>query len=665
MLYILLFTAYNNNDLYRFLIKDLKGKLSSHEALMRRATLVLSVLPLFFAKVSLAIPALNYSKIFNSKDWQRASVESHPATLFNNHEPTSRLEVQIHGLNTLEKKLVELNLSILAAEKEQDLNLERVIALNNLAKEEIITSLQILGYYQATIKSELITTQNGWKVNYEIDPGRVTLIQEVHLKLIGEGKEEPLLIKFMQSTPLKAGQVLNHTQYETFKQNWLDKALQLGYLAAIFNVNEIRVDVKNARAEIVLELDTRKRYYFGDIQFEEPPYSIDYLNRHIPFKPGTPYTTEQLLQLQKNLTETELFSKVRIDPQISNENTIDENFDHDPYCVPLKVCLTRRPRNRYTASTGYGTDTGPRGTLGYERKLETFPGHRFSMNIKGSKRYNQGNLQYAIPGKNPASDRLVFGYQITEEKLVDKKYSLLEELGTTLIQKEGFLEQILALQYRHEKFRILQTQPKQSAHFLLPSIGLIWSNIDRKALLPLGVFASLNVRGGLGLLLSSTNLLQAESRLKWALPLGDCGRVIFRTDFGATALSNPQDFPLSLRFFAGGDHSVRGYGYQSLGPKGVDNNGNVIVVGGRDLFVGSLEIERIIYKNITGAVFLDNGNAFNKWKTKLYTGAGFGLRWCTPLGPIRLDIAQAIVGKKHRNKKRYKPRIHLTFGIDL
>lgn len=579
-----------------------------------------------------------------------------PATGIGFANDAPKLQVEIHGLTPEEKKIVELNLSILGAIQEKNLNIERVTALYNLAKEEIATSLQILGFYQPTITSDLKSTEYGWIARFDVKPGVQTLIQSIRLKLTGGGKEESELKNLMQQCPLKIGQPLNHTLYETFKQNWLDKALQLGYLDSIFNVNEIRVDIKKARADIILELDTGKRYYFGNIEFEEPPYPSKYLERHIPFEPGTPYTTEQLLLLQKNLTETDLFNKVRIDPQI-NEASL--------YSVPLKVRLTRKPRNRYTASAGFGSDTGPRGTLGYERRLKTFPGHRFSMNIKGSRRYNQGNVQYAIPGKNPASDRLVFGYQVTEEKLVDKKYSLLEELGTTLIQKEGFLEQILALQYRHEKFRILQDQPKQKAHFLLPSIGLIWSNIDRKALLALGTHISLNVRGGLGLLLSSTNLLQAESRLKWALPLGESARVIFRTDFGATALSNSQDFPLSLRFFTGGDHTVRGYGYQSLGPRGVDNQGNIIVVGGRNLFVGSLEIERILYKNITGAIFFDNGNAFNKWKTKTYSSAGFGFRWCTPLGPIRLDIAQAIVNKKYRLKKRYKPRIHLTFGIDL
>jgi len=560
------------------------------------------------------------------------------------------LRVEVTGLNKDEKKILLAALSIKNAEHEKHLTEERVLNLHQFASEEILTTLQALGFYHPTIDSTLYTTDSGWIAEYNIIPGPPISIQSLSLKLVGRGKENPELKAMMEKSPLILGAVLKHNTYETFKQNWLGKALQLGYLDAVFTINEIRLDTNRNCADIILEMDTGIQYNFGSVTFVSPPYPTHYLNRYIPFSKGSPYTTEQLLLFQKNLIDTDLFTKVRIDPNL-NEAEYRE--------VPLKVRLTPRPHNKYIASTGFGSDTGLRGTLGYERRLTSYPGHRFNMSVKGSKRLNQGNLQYAIPTKNPATDRLVFGYQVTEEKTSDKKYSLLEEIGATQIQKRNQLEQILALQYRHEKFRILQNQPKITTHFLLPSIGLIWSNINRKALLPKGVHVSLTVRGGLGLILSTTNLIQAESRFKWALPLGESARLILRTDLGATAISNPKDFPLSLRFFTGGDHTVRGYGYQSLGPKGVDQFGNVVVVGGRYLFVGSAEIERQVYKNFSAALFADSGNAMNHWGPRLANSVGVGVRWCTPLGPIRLDIAQALP------KLKRKPRVHLTFGMDL
>lgn len=565
-----------------------------------------------------------------------------------------KLRVEITGVTKEEKKILFPNLSIKQAEKEIGLNEDRIVGLHQLASEEIITTLQALGYYHSTITAKLFLTHHlnhtEWTAEYHILPGPPVRVRSITFRLLGPGQNNRELYNIIKNATLKKGMPLNHNDYGSFKQLWLGKALQLGYLDAIFNVSEIQLDRQQNQADIVLEMDTGVRYHFGEIHFASPPYPIPHLKRCIPFKPGTPYTTENLLLFQKSLTETDLFSKVRIDPNL-NEAT--------DYLIPVKVRLIPRPANKYTASLGFGSDTGPRGTVGYEHRLQSLPGHRFNINVKGSERLNQGNIQYSIPGKNPVVDRLVFGYQVTEEKPVDKTYSLSKEVGITHIQKREPVEQILAIQYLKEKFKELPEDPKQKTHFLLPSIGLVWSDIDRKALLPEGTHVTLIVRGGLGLLLSTTNLIQAENRVKWAIRLGDETRLILRTDMGATAISNKTDFPLTLRFFAGGDHSVRGYGYQSLAPTETDAAKNEIRIGGRYLFVGSSEIERRVYKNLSAAIFFDAGNAFNHWGASLARSAGCGIRWRTPLGPIRLDIAQAIPRAKR------KPRIHLSFGMDL
>jgi translocation and assembly module TamA len=117
-----------------------------------------------------------------------------------------------------------------------------------------------------------------------------------------------------------------------------------------------------------------------------------------------------------------------------------------------------------------------------------------------------------------------------------------------------------------------------------------------------------------------------------------------------------RDLPASLRFFAGGDRSVRGYSYQSLGPK--DSTGKVI--GGKNLFVGSLEIERPVLKDWGVALFYDAGNAFNSLsEVNLFQGAGIGLRYYSPVGTLRLDLARQI------GVDNPKFRIHFTVGFQL
>ena len=133
------------------------------------------------------------------------------------------------------------------------------------------------------------------------------------------------------------------------------------------------------------------------------------------------------------------------------------------------------------------------------------------------------------------------------------------------------------------------------------------------------------------------------------------GRVLIRGELGYTEVTDVTELPASIRFFAGGDSSVRGFAYESLGPE--DESGDVI--GGRHLATGSLEVDHPITERWHLAAFTDAGNAFNTINEfEPRHSAGLGVRWRSPLGPIRLDIARAI--DEHRDW-----RIHLSMGPDL
>ncbi len=156
---------------------------------------------------------------------------------------------------------------------------------------------------------------------------------------------------------------------------------------------------------------------------------------------------------------------------------------------------------------------------------------------------------------------------------------------------------------------------------------------------------------------SDIGLIQLSAEGGLIVPLPARFSLLTRAKIGTTAQNEPNaDLPIALRFFAGGDQSVRGYGYKSLGPK--DANGDVI--GGRNLFAGSIELERAIGKDWGLAVFYDTGNAFNSFSDmQLAQGAGMGLRYYSPIGPIKLDIARQI-GVRDPDF-----RLHITIGLGL
>jgi translocation and assembly module TamA len=167
---------------------------------------------------------------------------------------------------------------------------------------------------------------------------------------------------------------------------------------------------------------------------------------------------------------------------------------------------------------------------------------------------------------------------------------------------------------------------------------------------------ALGTRGAAQIFGSDTNFLQLLLNGDAIIPLPFRFSLLTRIEGGTTLSNSLEDLPPSVRFFAGGDRSVRGYAYQSLGPK--DAFGDV--TGGKHLLVGSIELEKAIAKIFGVAAFYDVGNAFNSFgHMDLQQGVGLGIRIYTPVGPIRLDLARQ-VGVKDPDF-----RIHFTVGFGL
>ena len=154
---------------------------------------------------------------------------------------------------------------------------------------------------------------------------------------------------------------------------------------------------------------------------------------------------------------------------------------------------------------------------------------------------------------------------------------------------------------------------------------------------------------------SDTTFAQAQASAKWIKSFGNRTRLLLRAQLGFTWHSDFIELPPSVRFFAGGDNSIRGFEFESLGP--VDENGDVI--GGDRLAVASIEYEVPFSASWSGAMFIDSGNAFTGSDFNARTGAGFGVRWRSPLGPIRFDIAWPV------NDAEKGPRLHVSLGADL
>jgi translocation and assembly module TamA len=210
-----------------------------------------------------------------------------------------------------------------------------------------------------------------------------------------------------------------------------------------------------------------------------------------------------------------------------------------------------------------------------------------------------------------------------------------------------------ALKLLNENYDV--SQDSNTSLLLIPSIS--WARIwaDDTIYTKHGGRLSLSLSGASESVLSDTTFGQAVVRGKFIHSFTENGRFITRGTLGVTEVTDFTKLPSSLRFFAGGDSSIRGFDFESLGPLGDDG----LVEGGRYLAVGSVEYEQMIVGNWGAAIFSDFGNAMNSWDDPLEYSVGIGARWRSPIGLIRIDVAAGLSADNN------PIGIHVVIGPDL
>ncbi len=554
------------------------------------------------------------------------------------------VEVDIHGLSesALEDN-VEAYLSVLQEQKREGLTESRLRLLHKQADEEIRQALRPFGYFRPKISAKLEKVGDGYRADYRIEAGPAVRLAEVDVRLIGEGEDDPGL---RMAFPLAEGDPLDQTAYENGKTALQSLAVEQGYLKAKYEVRELKVDLDAYTAGIRLHLDTGPHYRFGEIRFFQDQLDEAFLRRYLDFGQGDPFSHARLLALQSKLINSEYFSKVEV--RILRNQAKDRQ-------VPIEVRLSPNKRNRYRAGFGLSTDTGPRITLDWKRRFIGRQGHNMLTELRLSAPRSKLSTEYIIPLQRPDQDSLSFGgsfdFYDTDSRsgisaLLNASHSI--DLG------EGW-RRTLGLSYSYEDYTV--GDQDDNAFLLVPSVKWDYLNSDGRDFILRGQRLELRLEGAWEPLLSSTSYLQAYARDKFIRGFGDGQwRVLARGELGATLAGEVTDLPGSKRFFAGGDNSVRGFGLDEIGPQ--DDLGEV--VGGRFLAVGSLELERRIQGKWSGAVFFDVGNAFDPdLDNRLEYGAGVGVRWLSPVGPIRVDAAAGLSADETQFQ------LHIVVGPEL
>ncbi|WP_321371686.1 autotransporter assembly complex family protein [uncultured Desulfuromusa sp.] len=512
--------------------------------------------------------------------------------------------------------------------------------------ELISSSLEPYGYFHslAEIKLEYPSVDQ-YLLQVNVITGKPVIISTLQLELSGPGKQLPELQQTLKNFPLKKGEILRQDFYEQGKSLLLQEAIKLGFLDADFLIHQIHVYRQKHRAEIVLQLNTGHRYRFGETTFTgNSNYPDRFLNRYLSYRTGNNFSQQQINQTQINLFNSDLFKSVRVYPDRTHAT---ENL------MPVKIELHPAPRHQLRPGVGYGTDTGTRFSLRY-RELNLFHlGHELDGDLLIAEKKQSLVATYLIPDLDRLDSQTQLRVGFNRE---ESDSYLSRELFTEAEYQRAINRNLLAsifLRLTQEYSQIADETNR--SQMLLPGIRLQWRQMDNLIMPRYGQQGNIEIKGAHTTLLSDTSLLQLSAQSTVLTPLPHDFSLMIRLRGGTTWHDDSfQDLPASLRFFAGGDRSVRGYAYQSLGPK--DENGQVI--GGKHLLVANLEIEKKVTTKWGGAIFYDIGNAFDSLSEyELEQGAGIGIRRYTTIGPIRVDLARQIGNRSPRW------RIHLSMGF--
>ena len=360
----------------------------------------------------------------------------------------------------------------------------------------------------------------------------------------------------------------------------------------------------------------------------------------------------ELLALQASLAELDYFSAIDIQP---------EPAEGDDLTVPVEVSLAPAKRSVYSAGLRYGTDTGAGVTAGLERRWVNNRGHKLRSQVSLAERRNDLTVQYRIPAFAWLDGWYTVAASVREEPYDFIDSELIELVGSRS-GRIGNWELVAGLNYRRERFDDSVTGENRSYSSLVyPSLWAKWGDRDN-ALYPRSAQSlELELRAGSTALGSDIDFLQLRAEGRMVRSFGRRNRVLLRAEAGTTASDDFADFPPSLRFYAGGDRSVRGYGYQEIGQFFEGADGRRFVFGGKHLMVVSAEVERMFNRTWGVAAFVDAGDAFDDFNAYDWEiGAGVGLRWRSPVGPVRLDVAHGF-----GDAAQQSVRLHLNIGPDL
>jgi translocation and assembly module TamA len=606
--------------------------------------------------------------------------------------------ISVRGVRGALRSNVLAYLSFARYQRSKNLSADTVDRLQSRIGREVQSALKPFGYFQPKVHSSVTAPAPGnWQVTITVEPGQPVILKKVDVHVVGPGAASPLFERITAHLPFHVGNRLNEAQYEAVKGDLLRTAATYGYLDATLTRHELLIDPAKHTASIALELTTGVRYHFGPTTIQQDAVSEKLVRRYLRYRQDEPFDLSEVLRTQFALDDTEYFSNLEVLPGTPDRAT---------HTVPVSIRADPSRPNVYSFAAGYATDTGARGIISWQDRRVNDYGHKMSVDLEAAQ-VTKYSLQsrYIIPIGDPAVENLTLAGTVEQRQLADVD-ARTESIGPSVTRVTGRWQTVWFVNGVHATGTV-QTSASgalnasnaciagatgpgaacatnvtigiPTADMLVPGVDLasVPKGYLGEPMFEHGFFAE--IRGSQGAFGSKADFIQLHVQLERVFALAPKWHLLLRDEFGATFAARFQDVPPVMRFFAGGEDSVRGFAYNDLSPtQQYCLPGNQICTlakaGGKDVITGTVEFDRDLPRNFGVAAFFDYGNAFNHFGSQcnlavspgspqqchglLEYGAGLGFRVRLPVLTLGIDIGQPL-------SQSGGPRLYINFSPKL
>jgi translocation and assembly module TamA len=558
--------------------------------------------------------------------------------------PAHALTVDVEAPEALATLLNQHLETARAARRGETLDAEEIARLQRQSELSARDLLATEGYFSPDIDTRLESAAGDWRVVYRVDPGPRTTVRSVTLRFAGAVQDAEraagLRARIERNFPLQPGMPFRQAEWAAAKLAVLRPLLAGAYPAARVAASEARVDPAAHAADLTLTVDSGPLFRYGTPVIrgsERYPVSIA---RHLnPTTPGRPVRQQDLTDYQTALEASGYYAQASV------------RIEADPAqaaAVPILVDVVERPDKRVSVGAGFSTDTGARVQAGWLKRDLADCGLRLKLDGRVETKSQAGLAELAWPRNAKGYDNSV-GLQLKRED-IEGQETRSALLAVKRGRTRGLVESTLTLQYQIEE-QVIGDAVDARNEALTANYAWTHRTVGRAFYPRRGYVLNLQAGGALDALLSDASFLRLYARHTQHFPFGDSGRLIVRGELGSVLADRRDGIPTDFLFRAGGDNSVRGYAYQSLGRT---LEGGVASV--RYLATGSVEYNHFFNREWGVALFVDAGDAADSVDDlSPVFGVGIGARYRSIVGPVNLDVAYG--------EATDEVRLHFSLGV--